>query len=392
MIVSTLAQLSGNRFSAEEALIPRFALVYIDDRSVVLSTSVNAILGFVFLGLSVITTYLMFQYWGYPYDEVEKKSSAPQWKMNIHRGFGFAYLIVYIILMVQMVPRLWEYQVEFPARTVAHIIFAITIGVILLVKLSILRWFRHFEEAMLFLGIALMLCTFILTGLSLPPVFKERALASAGPGGGAFSEQNQARVRALLPSAGFVDGVDFDKLATENSLRAGREILLTSCTHCHDLKTVIAKPRTPSDWVRTVKRMAEKPTLGDSIEPVEQHQVSSYLIAITPDLQKSSKAMRAAATTKAETGKALKAVVAADAGAPKASESSKPSYDGAQAKSDFEETCSQCHETTDVDSAPPADEAELNELIERMVENGMEAEKEQLARIKEYMRRTYIKK
>ena len=75
--------------------------------------------------------------------------------------------------VVQMVPRLWEYQVEFPARTVAHFMLGFTIGVILLLKVSILRWFRHFEEWMPVLGVGLLTCTVLLSALSLPFVFRE---------------------------------------------------------------------------------------------------------------------------------------------------------------------------------------------------------------------------
>src|SRR5690606_23081843 len=114
-------------------------------RRTTMSTALTARLGIVFLGLALLATYLMFQYWGYPYDKEKRKSECPQWKMNIHRGVGYAYVALYVLMMAQMLPRMWTYQVEFPARTVAHIMLGITIGVLLLIKISILRWFRHFE-------------------------------------------------------------------------------------------------------------------------------------------------------------------------------------------------------------------------------------------------------
>jgi hypothetical protein len=141
--------------------------------------SVSAVLGVVFLALAFVSTFMMFKFWGYPYDKERRKSECPQWKMNIHRGVGYAYGIIYLVMMAQMVPRLWEYQVEFPARTVAHIMLGFTIGVILILKISILRWFRHFEEWMPVLGVALLTCTVLLSGLSLPFVFREQVLASS---------------------------------------------------------------------------------------------------------------------------------------------------------------------------------------------------------------------
>ena len=41
---------------------------------------------------------------------------------------GYAYLTIYVVLMVQMIPRLWQYQVELPARTVVHLSMGGLIG------------------------------------------------------------------------------------------------------------------------------------------------------------------------------------------------------------------------------------------------------------------------
>src|SRR5690349_5699707 len=168
--------------------------------------SLTTVLGLVFVALALASTFLMFQFWGYPYDEQHRRSACPQWKMNVHRAVGYAYLAVYLVMMVHMVPRLWQYQIEFPARTVAHIMLGMTIGVILIVKVSILRWFRHFEEWMPALGVALLLCTVLLVGLSLPFVVR----FGAGIDDGALTATNRARVRELLGGAGFPADADLD--------------------------------------------------------------------------------------------------------------------------------------------------------------------------------------
>ena len=123
--------------------------------------STTSLLGIVFLGLSFAATFLMFHLWGYEYDEVNKKSSAPQWKMNIHRAIGFAYVIVYIVMMTEMVPRLWEYQVEFPARTVVHVLLGTIIGVVLLIKVSIIRFFRIQKMNLMYYGSLVMMMILI---------------------------------------------------------------------------------------------------------------------------------------------------------------------------------------------------------------------------------------
>ena len=391
--------------------------------------SVTATLGVLFLVLAFVSTYLMFRFWGYPYDKERRKSECPQWKMNIHRAVGYSYAGVYVVMMTQMVPRLWEYQVEFPARTVAHIMLGFTIGVLLLLKISILRWFRHFEEWMPAIGVGLLTCTVLLSGLSLPFVVREQAIASAEE---TFSPENRARVRQLLAEAGFPEGTDLDRLSGARELRHGRRVLLEECTFCHDLRTAISRPRTPGDWVRTVQRMAEKPTLGPRIGPEEAHAAAAYLVAITPELQRSAKSKRAedmekeeslqaatdlngegGDTDEADTADTDKPAVAdADADADKAgdedskkdSKDAEPAVasaapkpkrsppDAAAAKKEFEQTCSKCHGLSDVDDAPPRTAAQVRSLIKRMAENGMEASRKELELIRYHMIKTYVEK
>jgi len=70
----------------------------------------NAALGLAFLVLGVAATFLMYWLWGHPYDEHTRTSAAPRWAMWLHRGIGYAFAIVYVLIMWDMVPRLWNYQ------------------------------------------------------------------------------------------------------------------------------------------------------------------------------------------------------------------------------------------------------------------------------------------
>ncbi|RMH36531.1 MAG: hypothetical protein D6689_22415 [Deltaproteobacteria bacterium] len=352
-----------------------------------MTTSINAALGVTFLALAVLATALMYQFWGYPYDKEARKSACPQWKMNIHRGVGFAYALVYVVLMVQMVPRMWQYQVEFPARTVAHMMLGITIGVLLLIKISILRFWRHFEEWMPFLGTALLLCTFLLTGLSLPFVYKVKRLEARAPGGGAFSAESRARVARLLGNVDMGPDANPGALATETALRRGRSVLLRKCVQCHDLKTIISKPRTPADWYRTVVRMADKPTLGEPIDARDQREVTAFLVAITPDLQRSAKRKREDALARRAAEHAAKRVTAT----PAQSAAATAAVDPADAKATFERVCSQCHEWTDIAEEEPESVEDVDDLIERMVGNGLEAPAEDLAKVRWHLMHTYVR-
>ena len=345
----------------------------------------NAILGILFLLLSAAGTFLMYKLWGYPFDHEKHKSSAPPNLMRVHRMIGYAYGILYLYFMSQMVPRLWAYQIEFPARTVAHLMLGMTIGIILVVKISIVKWFKHLESTLVpFLGTLLFICTFLLIGLSVPFALKERFLERSAVGGTAFSNENIERVKMLLPKAGLPSDAKLDELASFRSLKEGREVLLSKCVQCHDLRTVLVKPRMPDNWVQTVNRMAER-SVFNPISDAEQWRVATYLIAISPDLQKGFKEKK---QQEQEAAKSKEAIA----------EVSKPGVDVALkefdldiARQTFEATCTQCHGLKNIERKPPGSLTEARELVARMVDNGLEAEQAELEQVVFYLVKTYAK-
>lgn len=360
----------------------------------------SAILGVAFLAVGLTAMFLMLHLWGYPYDKATRTSEAPRWAMLLHRLLGYAFAVLYVLLMWKMVPRLYEYQVEFPARTTAHIILAFTIGFLLLLKIAILRFFRHFEEWMPALGISIMLGTVILLGLSLPVVLQERSLAGMAPGGDAMSEQSRARVARLLPSAGMPESASVAALTTVDAIFSGRAVLLDNCVKCHDLRTILAKPRTPESWWNTVERMADKPALFAPLSELQMYEVTAYLIAITPDLQRSVKRnVKQDAAREA----AVEQVIPADdnsgsaaptgSGAPNEPVAPLVAVDLTKAKATYEAVCSQCHELTDVVAAPPTTVQESRDMIERMIrENEAELSPEEIMLVAAWLDATYVDK
>ena len=373
-----------------------------------MSTATSTIFGLIFLGLGNASVFLMYKLWGYPFDHETRTSAAPKSLMFVHRAIGYAYLILYIFMMWYMVPRLWNYQVELPPRTVAHLMLGITIGVLLLVKISILRFFRHFEEAMPYIGTALLICTYLLIGLSIPFTLRESTLR-------VFSDASIERTYTRLQMAGLPSDAPLDKLATRRKLREGQDVLLKKCVQCHDLRTILARPRTPPDWVRTVDRMAIKPMIGEPITLEDQWTVSAYLIAITPELQVSAKEQRKQRMQVSQAQNALAVLTNPDEVADEVivnpdevivnpdevivnpdeveetdETPAEDAYDPEAAKELFEITCSLCHDLSDVDNVPPNSEEETTELIVRMIDNGLFLEEEDIKTIARYLNETYV--
>jgi len=347
----------------------------------------NAILGLSFLGLGIAGTVLMYWLWGFPYDHEKFRTGAPPYLLFIHRSIGYLYVIVYLLLMWQMVPRLWSYQIEFPARTVVHLSLGILIGGVLFLKVLVVRFFKHLESrfAPIF-GTVLMLSTLLLVGLSVPMAFKEYQLRRNVSGGDVFSGENILRIKLIVPEAGFGSEVPLDEITDRESLMKGRKVLLNKCVQCHDLRTVLIKPRTPTNWVNLVKRMSER-TVAEPIYEEEQWWVTAYLIALSPELQMG-------VTAKRESQKILpigKIEMGSDPVIELPNESTRRIYDLNEVKPLFELKCSACHYLSNIENNPPKTGEEVQALLSRMIGNGLDISDSELDQIAFYLSETYTR-
>jgi mono/diheme cytochrome c family protein len=343
----------------------------------------NAVLGLLFWLLALGNTVLMFKLWGYPFDHERMVSAAPRPLMLTHRVIGYAFAGIYLFLMTRMVPRMWEYQVELPARTVVHLTMGLSIGIILVVKILIVRFFKHLESSTVpFLGILLLVCTTVLIGLSVPIALREAYLGRGTAGGAAVQAERLERVKELLPQVGLPPSMPLAQVASAAGLARGRAVLLGKCVQCHDLRTVLARPRTPAAWVETVTRMAERSVFAP-ISEEERWNVVSYLVAISPDLQRAVERKRARELAQVPAAEVLQPG-GARPGGPAA-----PSVDVASAKATFESTCKGCHALSRVERSPPRSAAQARALVARMVENGLDADRAKLEQIVLYLTETY---
>jgi mono/diheme cytochrome c family protein len=349
-----------------------------------MSAFTNTILGLAFLVLAFAATFLMYHLWGYPFDHKKLKSSAPPRLMLLHRILGYGYVAIYLILMSQMVPRLWRYQVEFPARTVVHIVLGMLIGVLLIVKIAIVRFFKHLEGTLVpILGTSVLICTVLVLGLSVP--FSRRLLyvERHAPGGSAFGPENLQRVSMLLSRTRLPGDVPLADLVTPAGLRMGQSVLMTSCVQCHDLRTVLAKPRTPDEWTAVVQRMSERSSVVQPISRPEQQYVTAYLVAISPDLQQGVSSQRAQEQSHAQAKEIANNI--RTAGTPI------EEFNLDDARKVFEVSCMQCHETSLVERHPPRTAKQAEDLVNRMVDNGLDAPDADLRKIVFYLKTTYAK-
>jgi len=343
----------------------------------------NSLIGIIFLSLAAALTFLMFYIWKFPFDHERYKSAAPPIAVLSHRLMGYLFVVIYIYIMWSMVPRLWSYQVELPARTVLHLALGISIGALLILKLVIVRFFKHMEAKLVpALGVGLFLCSFLLITLVLPFSLREAYLESTALGDDSMIESRIKRVRELLPSTGLEDKTLLADLASKKGLIAGRRILTAKCVQCHDLRTVLVRPRTPQAWQQTVSRMANRSTILNPITEDDQWFVTAYLIAVSPTLQQTLKERRKMETRAIESQTSMQSAM-------NRSEIKDVNYEYAATEKLFKQKCSQCHDHTQVEQAPPATKADVLALVQRMVGNGLAASEAELGAIIRYLNVTY---
>ena len=346
-------------------------------------------LGLLFVILAVAATILQAWLWSFPMEpdpggpDPNGKSTAPKVWTLAHRVMGALFCIIYVFMMWHMVPRLWEYQMELPARTVMHACVAIILGVLLVTKISIIRWFQHFGKALPALGLGVLTCTIILAMLSLPFAFRAHGMLAE-----VYTPKNLSRVKMILSGLEVPPEYPPELLTTEESLLEGREVLTRQCAVCHDMRTILVKPRTGKAWQKIVRRMAEKPNLGPKIEERDVHTVTAYLVAISPDLQESVSIKRR--ESRDRKAAAAKAVAAAVEPVPTPSEGKPEST--VDVKELVETRCTECHEMTDVEEHGGDDKEGWAKVVQQMIEDEeAELTPEEATLIVDYLAKEYPK-
>jgi cytochrome c5 len=354
-----------------------------------MSISTSMWLGILFLVLAVTAVLLQAWLWGPKFwNETLKKTEAPKAWLRVHAAVGYTYGIIYVVMMWNMFPRLWEYQYELPARSVIHAVIAIVLGVLLFTKIIILLFFRHFEEALPRFGFGIMLCTVVLISLSVPHA--ARALDLQGR---IADPDNIARVEQILGEIDFGEGApDVAELTSHSGLQKGRDLLVNKCVSCHDMRTILLMPRTGARWHEIVVRMQDKPDpfSSDPLTDEEVPYVTAYLIAITPDIQASRK-------RKVEQERELQESQAATVAAMTAPEvveaAAAPSLavDEDKGKAILEARCKDCHELDEIESFGGADVAGWAKVITDMVEEGAEITDEEAKLLAPFLATAYPK-
>jgi len=323
---------------------------------------------------------LMYRAWKYPYNHETLKSSAPSYLTNLHRVLGWVFVIIYLWMMYEMLPRMWDYQVELPARTVAHLVLGLMIGALLMVKVIIVRFFKHMEAMLApLLGTLLLVSTLVLMGIALPSQWREYTLNSRFLASTMVSGDAVARIQEILPTLDPDSDEVVEEISTAAGMRQIRGTFRRACAQCHDLRTVLSKPRTPKAWHQTVQRMADRSTVVNEISDEDVLRITAYLIAISPRIRDGVSSKRQEDTSRAETMAAVESAMEDD------QSTLKNDVDVENAKKLFETRCVMCHTTQRVFDKNFNSKEEIVTTIKRMATYGLQANADEVQQIIQYV-------
>ena len=141
-----------------------------------LHASLSASLGSLFVLLAGANVWVMLHA-----SSRSKDPAAHARLMWAHRLGGYTFILLFCVFFYFMALRIKGVSDELPPRLTFHIIVALLLIPILLVKVLIARYYRHYSSALLFLGVTIFALSFALVAMNLVPYLLGRAASTGAP-------------------------------------------------------------------------------------------------------------------------------------------------------------------------------------------------------------------
>jgi ferredoxin-NADP reductase len=141
-----------------------------------LHASLSASLGSLFVLLAGANVWVMLHA-----PSLSKDHAAHSRLMRAHRLGGYTFILLFCVFLYFMALRIKGVSDELPPRLTFHIILALLLIPILLVKVLIARYYRHYSSALLFLGVTIFALSFALVSINLVPYLLGRTASAGAP-------------------------------------------------------------------------------------------------------------------------------------------------------------------------------------------------------------------
>ncbi len=202
------------------------------------------IIAMLFLVVGLIAIYTMISLQG------RTKPSHPEFYRKLHKWSGWVFAVLFIFMVVAMSARMKTFWEEPSARVALHISLAITVIFLLLVKITIPRFFARLRPYLFTIGIGVFTLGFTLVwitaGYYLTSVWRDTPYIS-----------QSTTMEQML------------------DLELGKELFISRCSVCHPLDRIM-QHRSIKNWEEVVNKMVQ--IAEPRITPDEAKQILNYLV------------------------------------------------------------------------------------------------------------------
>ncbi|QYK52056.1 MAG: hypothetical protein KF824_07265 [Fimbriimonadaceae bacterium] len=209
------------------------------------------------IGVGVLAAVLQTWLWTFPMApdpsgiDPNGVTTAPKLWRRVHRGMGYIFALIYLVLAIQMIPRVWNFEsVAWSATTLIHSLFGLGVGALLGIKIWILRRAQRHGKKLPYFGWGMVVFSLVVMSLVYQPV----------------------REGIVRPSVS--DGV-----MTQQDADQARQIVFKNCIQCHGL-SIVAGPH-DDDWMHILEEMAENAEKRGIPDPSQGQRalIANYLAA-----------------------------------------------------------------------------------------------------------------
>ncbi|HEX9985752.1 MAG TPA: hypothetical protein VGF69_21010 [Thermoanaerobaculia bacterium] len=210
-------------------------------------------LGLLMASIAIVNAALMAWLWRFPMKpdptgrDPHGVSTAPRMPTNIHRALGYLFVLTYLALLVEMLPRMWEFRVV-TAWSAAHGALGVAVGVLLAVKIAVIRRFQRFGHRLPWIGGTLAATTLLVVALGVIPAWRV--------------------IQPLTP------------LTPE--LQRGRDVVANKCNQCHGASVIAEEREDARKWDRITREMQRFSLEIPGKEPISEEErlaAAAYLSA-----------------------------------------------------------------------------------------------------------------
>lgn len=200
-------------------------------------------LGIAMAAIAVINASLMAWLWRFPMRpdptgrDPHGVSTAPRFGVNLHRALGYAFVLVYVALLVEMLPRAWEFRV-WTGVGLVHGLLGVLLGLVLFAKIAVIRRFRQFGHRLPWIGGVLAAVTLAVASLGVVPAW--------------------IVVRPLTPLP-----ADLDR---------GRYVVARKCNQCHGASVIAGEREDRRKWERLTREMQQFSREMPGKEPITDEE------------------------------------------------------------------------------------------------------------------------